>query len=111
MICRTLFQSNAPTLEAWLFIEQPATQQEIQTDRSQAGCHRWWNGRQANGGEEIVPASDGSDGDDWGQLHFAGVLHISVDFERFPFKVSELVYDELDKRRTRFICTLTANVW
>lgn len=44
-----------------------------------------------------LPSSDDCDRDDGGQLHFAGVLNISVDLERFPAKLSLLMYDKLDE--------------
>lgn len=44
-----------------------------------------------------LPSSDDSDWDDGGQLHFAGILDISVDLERFPAKLSLLMYDKLDE--------------
>lgn len=84
-----------------------ASYSEGNTDRGQTEGHWWWNGRRWNDGEEIVPSSDDSDRDDRGQLHFAGVFHVSVDFEGFPIEVSELMYDELDEGKRRFTCTFT----
>lgn len=48
-----------------------------------------------------VPSSDDCDGDDRGQIHVAGVLHVSVDFELLPFKLSQLVDYELGERHRR----------
>lgn len=51
----------------------------------------------------MVPSSEDCDGDDWGQFHFAGIFHVSVDFKGFPFELSKLMYDKLDKSKRRLI--------